>query len=126
MVPAALENQITDRNASKVKAKLIAEAANGPITPEADDILFKNGSAVIPDILANAGGVSTSYLEWVQNNMGHYWTAEEIDQKLRGIMVNAFKEVWRTTQKHGVDMRQGAYVYAIGQVADAMKIRGWV
>ncbi len=126
LVPAALENQITAKNASKVKAKLIAEAANGPTTPEADDILFKNGSMVIPDILANAGGVSTSYLEWVQNNMSYYWTAEEIDQKLRGIMVNAFNEVWQTTQKHNVDMRQGAYVHAISQVAEAMKIRGWV
>lgn len=126
LVPAALENQITDKNASKVKAKLIAEAANGPTTPEADDILLKNGTTVIPDILANAGGVSTSYLEWVQNNMNYYWTAEDIDQKLKGIMVTAFKEVWKTTQKHNVDMRQGAYVHAISQVAGAMKARGWV
>jgi glutamate dehydrogenase len=126
LVPAALENQITEKNVSKVKAKMIVEAANGPTTPEADDILFKNGSIVIPDILANAGGVSASYLEWVQNNMGYYWTAEEVDQKLKSIMVNAFREVWQTTQKYNVDMRQGAYVHAIGQVTEAMKVRGWV
>ncbi|MFQ6134945.1 MAG: Glu/Leu/Phe/Val dehydrogenase [Nitrososphaerales archaeon] len=126
LVPAALENQLTDKNASRLKAKLVAEAANGPTTPEADDRLFKNGSMVIPDILANAGGVSVSYLEWVQNNHGYYWTAEEVDQKLRSIMVNAFKEVRDTAQKYNVDMRQGAYVHAIGRVAEAMKTRGWV
>lgn len=126
LVPAALENQITGKNASKVKAKLIAEAANGPTTPEADDVLFKNKSIVIPDILANAGGVSVSYLEWVQNNMGYYWTAEEVDQKLKTIMVNAFNEVWAETKKYKVDMRRGAYVSAIGKVSEAMKVRGWV
>ncbi len=126
LVPAALENQITDKNVARVKAKLIAEAANGPTTPEADDKLFKNGSMVIPDVLANAGGVSVSYLEWVQNNYAYYWTAEEIDQKLKSIMVNAFKEVRDTAQKYSVDLRQGAYVHAIGKVAEAMKTRGWV
>ncbi len=126
LVPAALENQLTDKNASRVKAKVIAEAANGPTTPEADDALFRNGSMVIPDILANAGGVSVSYLEWVQNNQGYYWTAEEVDKKLKVIMVDAFKEVHNAAQKYNVDMRQGAYVHAIGKVAEAMKVRGWV
>ncbi len=126
LVPAALENQLTDKNASRVKAKVIAEAANGPTTPEADDVLFRNGSMVIPDILANAGGVSVSYLEWVQNNQGYYWTAEEVDKKLKVIMVDAFKEVHNTAKKYNVDMRQGAYVHAIGKVAEAMKARGWI
>jgi glutamate dehydrogenase/leucine dehydrogenase len=126
LVPAALENQITIDNANKIKAKLIAEAANGPITPEADDILFNNGSMIIPDILANAGGVSVSYLEWVQNNQGYYWTEEEVDNILSRLMVKAFNEVYNTAQKYSVDMRQGAYVHAISKVSEAMKIRGWV
>ncbi|MFC1753681.1 Glu/Leu/Phe/Val dehydrogenase [Thermoproteota archaeon] len=126
LVPAALENQITEKNALNIKAKLIAEAANGPITPEADDILFKNGSVIIPDILANAGGVSVSYLEWVQNIQNHYWSAEDIDKKLKMIMVNAFKDSWDTSKKYQVDMRKGAYISAIRKVSDAMKIRGWV
>lgn len=126
LVPAALENQITEKNALNIKAKLIAEAANGPITPEADDILFKNGAVIIPDILANAGGVTVSYLEWVQNIQNYYWSAEDIDQKLKVIMVNAFKDSWDTSKKYQVDMRKGAYISAIRKVSDAMKIRGWV
>lgn len=126
LVPAALEDVITEKNARKIKAKLVAEGANGPTTPEADDILYKNNITVIPDILANSGGVSTSYLEWVQNLQHLYWTAEEVDQRLKAIMTRAFAEVWRTTNEHNVDMRTGAYVYAIGKVREAMKIRGWV
>ncbi len=126
LVPAALENQITAKNASKIRAKVVAEAANGPTTPEADDILFKNNVTVIPDVLANSGGVSVSYLEWVQNSQNLYWTAEEVDQRLRSVMQKAFGEVWDTTRKHNVDMRLGAYAYAINKVATAMKIRGWV
>lgn len=126
LVPAALENVITDKNAKNVGAKIVAEAANGPTTPDADDILFKNGVTVIPDVLANSGGVSTSYLEWVQNLQNLYWTAEEVDTRLRTIMVKAFGEVWETTKRHNVDMRLGAYAYAINKVASAMKIRGWV
>jgi len=126
LVPAALEDVITDKNARKIKAKLVAEGANGPTTPEADDILYKNNITVIPDILANSGGVSTSYLEWVQNLQHLYWTAEEVDQRLKSIMTRAFAEVWRTTNEHNVNMRTGAYIYAIGKVREAMKIRGWV
>ena len=126
LVPAALEDVITEKNARSIKAKLVAEGANGPTTPEADDILFKNGITMIPDILANSGGVSTSYLEWVQNLQHLYWSAEEVDQRLKAIMTKAFAEVWRTTQEHNLDMRTGAYIYAIGKVRDAMKIRGWV
>lgn len=126
LVPAALENVITEKNARKIKAKLVAEGANGPTSPEADDILYKNNITVIPDILANSGGVSTSYLEWVQNLQHLYWSAEEVDQRLKTIMTKAFAEVWRTTNEHNVDMRTGAYIYAIGKVREAMKIRGWV
>jgi len=126
LVPAALEDVITEKNARKIKAKLVAEGANGPTTPEADDILYKNNITVIPDILANSGGVSTSYLEWVQNLQHLYWTAEEVDQRLKSIMTRAFAEVWRTTNEHNVNMRTGAYIYAIGKVREAMKVRGWV
>ncbi len=126
LIPAALEDVITEKNAPSVRAKLVAEGANGPTTPEADDILFKNDITLIPDILANSGGVSTSYLEWVQNLQHLYWSAEEVDQRLKAIMTKAFSEVWTTTQEHNVDMRTGAYINAIGKVRDAMKVRGWV
>ncbi|TMI55041.1 Glu/Leu/Phe/Val dehydrogenase [Candidatus Bathyarchaeota archaeon] len=111
---------------SKIRAKLVAEGANGPTSPEADDILFKKGVTLIPDILANSGGVSTSYLEWVQNLQHLYWSAEEVDQRLKTIMKKAFAEVWKTSQENNVNMRTGAYIYAIGKVTEAMKIRGWV
>ncbi len=126
LVPAALEDVITEKNAPKIRAKLVAEGANGPTTPEADDILFKNDIALIPDILANSGGVSTSYLEWVQNLQHLYWSAEEVDHRLTAIMKKAFAEVWKTSQEYNVDMRTGAYIYAIAKVTSAMKIRGWV
>ena len=126
LVPAALEDVITEKNARNIRAKLVAEGANGPTTPEADDILFKNNIPLIPDILANSGGVSTSYLEWVQNLQHLWWTAEEVDHRLTAIMKKAFAEVWKTSQEQNVDMRTGAYVYAIGKVRDAMQIRGWV
>jgi len=126
LVPAALEDVITDKNAGKIKAKLVAEGANGPTAPEADDILFKKGVTLIPDILANSGGVSTSYLEWVQNLQHLYWSAEEVDQRLKTIMKKAFAEVWKTSQENNVNMRTGAYIYAIGKVTEAMKVRGWV
>ncbi len=126
LIPAALEDVITKDNAKSIKAKLVSEGANGPTTPEADDILFRNGVTLIPDILANSGGVSTSYLEWVQNLQQLYWTADEVDHRLKNIMVKAFSEVYKTSQSYNVDMRTGAYIQAIGKVRDAMKIRGWV
>src|SRR5437773_1902806 len=100
--------------------------ANGTTAPEANDMLFKKGVTLIPDILANSGGVSTSYLEWVQNLQHLYWSAEEVDQRLKTIMKKAFAEVWKTSQENNINMRTGAYIYAIGKVTEAMKIRGWV
>jgi glutamate dehydrogenase len=126
LVPAALEDVINAKNAPRIQARLVAEGANGPTTPDADEILFKRGITLIPDILANSGGVSTSYLEWVQNLQHMYWSAEEVDHRLKAIMTRAFGEVWKTTQEYNVDMRTGAYIYAIGKVTDAMKTRGWV
>lgn len=126
LVPAALENQITDRNASKIRASLVVEAANGPTTPEADDILWREGVTVVPDVLSNSGGVTVSYFEWVQNLQNYYWTAEQVDAALKQKMVAAFNEVWTTSKKYSVDMRQGAYIYAIGKVVDAMRQRGWL
>ena len=126
LVPAALEDVITEKNASKIRAKLVAEGANGPTAPEADEIPFKKDVTLIPDILANSGGVSTSYLEWVQNLQHLYWSAEEVDQRLKTIMKKAFAEVYKTSTENNVDMRTGAYIYAIGKVTAAMKIRGWV
>lgn len=124
LVPAALENQITADNAPRVRAKVVAELANGPTTPEADDILFKNGTLVIPDILTNAGGVTVSYFEQVQNAMNYYWTEEEVLSKLKPIMVNSFNEIWEAKEKHGVDMRTAAFVVAVARVAQAMRDRG--
>jgi len=124
LVPAALENQITGENAGDVKAKLVVEGANGPTTPEADKILEEKGVIVIPDILANAGGVTVSYFEWVQNRMGYYWTAEEIDERLRRVMTQAFRDVVEQAEKYEVSLRYGAYALAFDRVAEAMRARG--
>ncbi len=126
LIPAALENVITSSNAQDVKAKIISEGANGPTTPEADRILAENGCLVIPDILANAGGVTVSYFEWVQNNYGYYWTAEEVDERLRLLMVQAFDNIYQMHQEQNVKMRDAAYLAAIKNIADAMELRGWV
>jgi glutamate dehydrogenase/leucine dehydrogenase len=124
LVPAALENVITKHNAAKIKARISAEAANGPTTPEADDILHQNNVFVIPDILANAGGVTVSYLEWVQNLERLSWTAEDVNKHLLRHMTNAFNEVVRTHEKYKVHMRTASNILAIGRVAEATKLRG--
>lgn len=127
LVPAALENQITEDNAGSVRAKVIAEAANGPTAPEADEILKERGIHVLPDILTNAGGVTVSYFEWVQNRTSYYWSEKEINQKLKQMMVKSFNEVYKMHQKHkGLDLRSAAYMVAVKRVTEAMDIRGWL
>ena len=124
LVPAALENQITLTNAHKIKAKIVAEAANGPTTPGADRILFNNGIVVIPDILANAGGVTVSYFEWVQDLQELFWDVDEVNRKLEKIMGQAFNDVHKSSEQYKVDMRTGAYILAIDRVAKATQSRG--
>lgn len=124
LVPAALENEITQENADRVKARIIAEGANGPTTPEADDILFDKGSFVIPDILANAGGVTVSYFEWVQGLQNFFWTEDEVNKNLEKIMVKAFQDVLAISQRREVNLRIAAYILAIDRVATATMLRG--
>lgn len=124
LVPAALENQITEKNADNIKTKIVAEAANGPTTPEADKILHDNGIFLIPDILANAGGVTVSYFEWVQGLQSFFWSERDVNVRLREIMVKSFKEVLKTSQENNVDMRKAAYMLAVRRVADAIMLRG--
>jgi len=124
LVPAALENAITEKNADRIKARIIAEGANGPTTPEADEILFDKGAFVIPDILANAGGVTVSYFEWVQGLQNFFWSEEEVNKNLGKIMVKAFQDVLAISQKKKVNMRIAAYILAIDRVATATLLRG--
>jgi glutamate dehydrogenase/leucine dehydrogenase len=124
LAPSALENAITAENAPRVKARIVAEGANGPTTPEADDILHKKGIIVIPDILANGGGVTVSYFEWVQNLQQFFWKDADVREKLEEHMTQAFDSVWETSKREKVDMRMGAYMVAIGRVAEAYKYRG--
>ena len=124
LVPAALEGMLTGQNAAAVRARIVAEAANGPTTPEADDLLRANGVFVIPDILCNAGGVTVSYFEWVQDREEFFWTIEEINARLRRVIVRAFEEVSRMAAEHAVDMRLAAYMLAVHRVADATLTRG--
>jgi glutamate dehydrogenase (NAD(P)+) len=124
LIPAALENQITERNAGNIKARLIAEAANGPTTPEADAIMFKNGKFMIPDILCNAGGVTVSYFEWVQDLNRDHWSESVVNAKLKEIMVKAFQEVLAVARREQCNMRTAAYLVAVKRVADAMEMRG--
>lgn len=126
LAPAALEQVITGKNAANIKAKVVAELANGPTTPEADEILFKNRVFIIPDFLCNAGGVTVSYFEWAQNRAGYYWTVKEVQQRLDDKMTQAFHEVLAMSTKNKVHMRLAAYMVAVARVAGAMKLRGWV
>lgn len=124
LVPAALEDQITVENASRIKAKLIVEGANGPTASNADKILNEKGIMVVPDILANAGGVSVSYFEWVQNRLGYHWTEERVNRRADRIMKQAFEVVYETSLKHNTSLRTAAYIVAIDKVARTSKLRG--
>jgi glutamate dehydrogenase (NAD(P)+) len=126
LIPAAIENIITEKNAGKIKAKIVAELANGPTTPEADDILYKNGVHVIPDFLCNAGGVTVSYFEMVQNFYMYTWEEAEVYERLDKKMTAAYHSVLNTSQEYKINMRQAAYVQAVERVVEAMKLRGWV
>ena len=126
LIPAALENQLTARIAGGVRARIVGEAANGPTTPEADQILFDRGVLVLPDILASAGGVTVSYFEWVQNLSGYYWSEEEVNQKLEMDIVRAFHRVYTMSRERRMPMRSAAFMVAVKRVADAMRVRGWL
>jgi glutamate dehydrogenase len=125
LIPAALENAITKEVAEKIKAKLVCEAANGPTTPEGDEVLNARGIPVTPDILTNAGGVLVSYFEWVQNLQGYYWSEKEVEEKQEVKMVKAFEDVWALKEERNVTIRQAAYMISVKKVAEVMKLRGW-
>jgi glutamate dehydrogenase (NAD(P)+) len=124
LIPAAIENQITAANAPRIRAKIIAEGANGPTTPDADNHLHDRGVFIIPDILANAGGVTTSYFEWVQDRYGYFWEERDVNDRLERKMVEAFNNVLDTSLKFKCDMRTAAYIVAIDRVAQVTKLRG--
>ena len=124
LVPSAMENMIHADNAGSIKAKLIVELANGPVTAEADKILAEKGVIILPDILANAGGVTVSYFEWVQNRQGYYWTLEEIHERLKTIMEREGRAIWNHAKQHGVSVRTAAYVHALERLAQAIEAHG--
>lgn len=128
LIPAAIENQVTKANAGKVKARILLELANGPVTPDADEILSSNGVFDLPDFLVNSGGVIVSYFEWAQNRSGYYWTRDDVYKKLDGIITRSFKEVMDTQKKYGdkrINPRMSAYIIALDRLASTMKARGW-
>ena len=125
LIPAAMENAITEEVAEKINAKMICEAANGPITPDADEALERRGIPVSPDILTNSGGVTVSYFEWVQNLYGYYWTESDVVEKQEIAMIDAFKDIWKIKEEHDVTMRKAAYMHSVKKVAEVMKLRGW-
>jgi glutamate dehydrogenase (NAD(P)+) len=124
LIPAALENQITVANANDIRAKIVIEAANGPTTPEANNILYDRGIFVVPDILANSGGVTVSYFEWVQDRYGYFWEESDVNDRLEKKMHEAFHDVLQTSIKYKVDMRTAAYIVAIARVGTVTKMRG--
>ena len=125
LVPAALENAITAETASLINSKIIVEGSNGPITPEAERLIQAKGITIVPDILANAGGVTVSYFEWVQNLMGYYWTEKEVIEKEEKQIISAFDDIWKLKNEYDVSMRNAAYMYSVKRIAAAMKARGW-
>jgi glutamate dehydrogenase (NAD(P)+) len=124
LIPAATENQITSLNAERLKCKVLAEGANGPTTAAADEILYRKGIFVIPDILANAGGVTVSYFEWVQDRMGYFWREDVVNERLQDTMVASFNDLCRYADQHSVDTRTAAYMLAIDRVAYDTRMRG--
>jgi glutamate dehydrogenase (NAD(P)+) len=124
LIPAALENQITVENAPVIKAKIVVEGANGPTTPDANRFLYERGIFIVPDILANSSGVTTSYFEWVQDRYGYFWTEKEVNERLESKMCEAFNAVLQTSLKYKVDMRTAAYIVAISRVATVTRMRG--
>jgi glutamate dehydrogenase len=126
LVPAAIESQITEKNAHHIRAKMIVEAANGPITSQATQILNDRGVLLVPDLLASAGGVTVSYFEWVQNNQGYFWSEEEVNEKLEVVMIKAFNRIVEISQNRNVDMRLATYMAGVQKMAEAARFRGWV
>lgn len=124
-IPAALDNVITEKNARDVKAKIIVEVANGPVSPEADKILDERGVLLVPDVLANAGGVTVSYFEWVQGRSGEYWTQEKVERELKRIMLHAFEEVRSEAKRSGISLREAAFKIAVKRIVETMRVRGW-
>ncbi|WP_026689456.1 Glu/Leu/Phe/Val family dehydrogenase [Alteribacter aurantiacus] len=126
LVPAAIENQITEQNADNIKAQIVVEAANGPTTIGATKMLSDRGVLLVPDVLASAGGVTVSYFEWVQNNQGYYWSEQEVEERLEKVMTQSFENVYRLSTTRNVDMRLAAYMVGVRKMAEASRFRGWI